>query len=156
MADPYPLPTYQEFYASFANRFADAAHPLIRLVPTGELKYESAATEERPAASLVYPMFMLESRNGHEDVAVIRATIHGDEVAGALTLHQHVEQIFQWAEQRRIHLVVFPLDNPSGFEHRLRYNIEGHCGEGNNDFLRYQLEDGSWAGDLPDETLLSR
>lgn len=84
----------------------------------------------------------------HDRVMVVRATIHGDEVAGALTLLDHLDELVDHAHGRGVKLVLYPLGNPSGFERGLRYNADHHVGEGNNDFLRYRLEDGSIGSDL--------
>lgn len=81
-------------------------------------------------------------------VVVVRATIHGDEIAGALTLLDHLDEIADHAHGRGVKLVVYPLGNPSGFERGLRYNADHHMGEGNNDFLRYTMPDGSVESDL--------
>jgi hypothetical protein len=81
-------------------------------------------------------------------VVVVRGTIHGDEVAGALTVLNHLDELVDEAHRRGLKLVVYPLGNPSGFERGLRYNADHHGGEGNNDFLRYVHEDGSVTGDL--------
>ena len=81
-------------------------------------------------------------------VVVVRATIHGDEIAGALTLLDHLDELVDHAHARGVTLVLYPLGNPSGFERGLRYNADHHMGEGNNDFLRYTLPDGSIESDL--------
>ncbi|HET6562978.1 MAG TPA: succinylglutamate desuccinylase/aspartoacylase family protein, partial [Marmoricola sp.] len=82
-------------------------------------------------------------------VVVVRGTIHGDEVAGALTVLNHLDEIVDHAHERGLKVIIYPLGNPSGFERGIRYNADHHVGEGNNDFLRYVLADGSVRGDLP-------
>ncbi|HEX6246311.1 MAG TPA: hypothetical protein VFZ64_00450 [Nocardioidaceae bacterium] len=84
-----------------------------------------------------------------DPVVVVRATIHGDEIAGALTVLNYLDELVAHAHARGVKLVVYPLGNPSGFDLRVRYNADHHMGEGNNDFLRYVMEDGSVRGDLP-------
>jgi hypothetical protein len=83
-----------------------------------------------------------------DPVMVVRATIHGDEIAGALTLLDHLDELVDHAHGRGVKLIVYPLGNPSGFEHGLRYNVDHHMGEGNNDFLRYVLADDSVESDM--------
>ena len=83
-----------------------------------------------------------------DKVMVIRATIHGDEIAGALTILNYFDDLVNYAHHRHIKLILYPLGNPSGFENGLRYNIDHDKGEGNNDFLRYVMEDGSIESDL--------
>lgn len=80
-------------------------------------------------------------------VLLIRAGIHGDERAGPLMLAQHLADLFVRARALAIGLVVYPLDNPSGYQHGLRYNADHDRGaEGNNDCLRYRLDDDSASG----------
>lgn len=81
-------------------------------------------------------------------VVVIRGTIHGDEVAGALTVLNHLDELVDEVHGRGLKLVVYPLGNPSGFDRGIRYDADHHVGEGNNDFLRYVLDDGSVTGEI--------
>lgn len=77
---------------------------------------------------------------------LITAGFHGDEQAGPLTLALHFSAIARYASRRGVGLTVFPCLNPSGFELGTRYNASGE--KPNNDFLRYELEDGSEEGVL--------
>jgi hypothetical protein len=83
-----------------------------------------------------------------DKVVVVRGTIHGDEIAGALTVLNHLDDLVDHAHQRGVRLVLYPLGNPSGFDLGIRYNADHHMGEGNNDFIRYVMEDGSIRSDL--------
>jgi len=83
-----------------------------------------------------------------DQVMVVRGTIHGDEAAGALTVLNYLDELVDYAHDRGTKLIVYPLGNPSGFDLGVRYNADHHMGEGNNDFLRYVMEDGSVRGDL--------
>jgi hypothetical protein len=88
---------------------------------------------------------------GPDDPAVVvRATIHGDETAGALTVLNYLDELVDHAHERGVRLILYPLGNPSGFDRGVRYNADHHMGEGNNDFIRYVMEDGSAQGDLLD------
>lgn len=78
-----------------------------------------------------------------DKVVVIRATIHGDEIAGALTILNYFAELVDYAHRRGIKLIIYPLANPSGFDKGIRYNADNDKGLGNNDFIRYRLEDGS-------------
>lgn len=98
-----------------------------------------------------YPLISVASKDISEDdkILLIRAGIHGNEISGSLTLRDHLANIFEYAHSRGIKLVVYPLDNPSGYEWNTRYNIEGQTGSGgNNDFIRYRLADGRLVGDV--------
>jgi hypothetical protein len=83
-----------------------------------------------------------------DKVMVVRATIHGDEVAGALTVLDYLDELVDHAHERGVRLILYPLGNPSGFDLGIRYNADHHMGEGNNDFIRYVMEDGSTQSDL--------
>ncbi len=79
----------------------------------------------------------------------IRAGIHGDETAGPLTLLEHADEIIDLINGAGLKTVIYPLGNPSGFERGIRYNCDNDSGSvGNNDHLRYELEDGSLVDDL--------
>lgn len=77
---------------------------------------------------------------------LITAGFHGEEPAGPFTLREHFEEIVDFARSLDVGLRVFPCINPSGFEHRRRYNSSGE--RPNNDFLRYEVSPGTWLGEL--------
>jgi len=91
-----------------------------------------------------YPLLRLDTAGSPR--LLITAGFHGDEQAGPLTLAQHFTAIARYAGKRGVGLTVFPCLNPSGFELATRYNASGE--KPNNDFLRYELEDGSEEGVL--------
>ncbi len=137
------LPTYQEFLTRIHTAL-DARNDVI-IENVGELHYQTESEEK------IYDYIKISSTPilPTDNILLIRAGIHGDEVAGVLTLMKHIGEIVNYAHTRGVKLIVFPLDNPSGFEGRTRYNIEGDRGDaGNNDFVRYILSDGSITDDL--------
>lgn len=81
-------------------------------------------------------------------VILIRTGIHGDEVAGPLTILSFCNVIIDYIHQAGLKCIIYPLGNPKGFEFKKRYNYKGR--DGNNDFLRYELKDGTVTGDLGD------
>jgi len=84
-----------------------------------------------------------------DKVLLLRAGLHGEEIAGPLSLLEYGREIFDHAAARAVKLIVYPLANPSGFEHGTRYNVDGDRGDaGNGDFLRYELADGTLVDDL--------
>lgn len=90
--------------------------------------------------------------NKKDKVVFISAGIHGEEVAGPITILKHLDKISDYAEKKGLKLIIYPLLNPSGFEVNYRYNIDRHKGSaGNNDFLRYELENGRIVDDLRDK-----
>ena len=101
--------------------------------------------------SLGYDFFRIASKGikQNDKIMLIRAGIHGDEVAGPLTIIQYFNRIFDYAHKRGIKLIIYPLGNPAGFDARQRYNTDTNDGLGaNNDFVRYELENGNFAGDI--------
>lgn len=83
-------------------------------------------------------------------VLLIQAGIHGDEIAGPITLARHLDQIFDRAHRANLELIIYPLANPSGFDRQTRYGADHREGDpGNADFLRYELEDGRLLDELP-------
>jgi predicted deacylase len=98
-----------------------------------------------------YDFFRIASRGikQRDKVMLIRAGIHGDEIAGPLTIIQYFDRIFDHAHKRGIKLIVYPLGNPAGFDAQQRYNTDDGDGSGpNNDFVRYELEDGHLSDDI--------
>lgn len=91
-----------------------------------------------------YPL--LAARTPGRRTLLITAGFHGDEVAGPLTLLAHLPQIVDYARARDVGLVLYPCLNPSGFTDGTRYNRGGEAP--NNDFLRYEVSPGVWAGEL--------
>lgn len=86
-----------------------------------------------------------------DKIILIRAGIHGEEIAGPLTILNHINKIIDYAHERNIKVIIYPLGNPSGFEIGARYsigNILSKSSDVNNDFLRYELEDGKIVDDI--------
>jgi succinylglutamate desuccinylase len=80
---------------------------------------------------------------------LIRAGIHGDEVAGPLTIIHDFNRIFDYAHKRGVKLIIYPLGNPAGYDARQRYNTdESEESDFNNDFVRYELENGKLVDDI--------
>ncbi|WP_419656687.1 putative fusion protein (N:peptidase-C:desuccinylase) [Desulfosarcina variabilis str. Montpellier] len=80
---------------------------------------------------------------------LIRAGIHGDEVAGPLTIIRYFNRIFDYAHKRGVKLIVYPLGNPAGYDARQRYNTDnGEESGANNDFVRYELDSGNRVDDI--------
>ena len=101
--------------------------------------------------TLGYDFFRIASRGikQNDKIMLIRAGIHGDEVAGPLTIIQYFNRIFDYAHKRDVKLIIYPLGNPAGFDARQRYNTDYSDGLGaNNDFVRYELENGNLTGDI--------
>jgi predicted deacylase len=110
--------------------------------------YEYGSVEE---GGRVYPLLALRTPGPRE--LVITSGFHGEEPAGPITLARHVRTIFDEATAAGVGLRIYPCINPSGFEHRHRYNVSGE--KPNNDLLRYEVAPGVWKGELtPEERFL--
>lgn len=148
-----PLPTSAELIDSIRRTVAQRGDALVETV--GRISYDA------PGGPMEYETIKVRSAviDPDDRILLIRAGIHGNEVSGPLSLRDHLDEILDYAHQRGLKLIIYPLDNPSGFEARLRYNVEGDRGamqDGNNDFMRYELADGSITGDLLDRPVYSR
>jgi predicted deacylase len=98
-----------------------------------------------------YPLVRYRTRSAApgERRLLVTAGFHGDERAGPETLAAPALLFAQRmsASSRGVALDVFPCVNPTGFEAGTRYNRRGE--RPNNDCLRYEMPDGSLAGELP-------
>ena len=106
-----------------------------------------------------YDFFRIVSRHPqpNDRFMLIRAGIHGDEVAGPLTIIRYFNRIVDYAHKRGIKLIIYPLGNPAGFDARQRYNTDDSEGAGfNNDFVRYELENGDRVDDIGRRTKFRR
>ncbi|MBI2633510.1 MAG: succinylglutamate desuccinylase/aspartoacylase family protein [Parcubacteria group bacterium] len=113
----------------------------------GALNYIMRETRENKK----YALYKIVSRNiaRYDSILLITAGIHGDEARGSLTLMRYAHKIFDYAHNRGVKLIVYPLINPSGFENETRYNMENDKGlSGNNDFIWYELKNGNLVDDL--------
>lgn len=137
------LPTYQQFIQTIQQSIQHRSDIL--------LESHASVAYQTPYGEKAYPLYKIYSANISETdpIVLIRAGLHGDEIFGPLTIMTKVADIFSYAHEHGVKLIIFPLDNPSGFEAGTRYNIEGDSGDaGNNDYLRYRVLDGQILPDL--------
>ena len=83
-----------------------------------------------------YDFVQVASREDHASVMLIRAGFHGEEIAGPMTVLDHLDEIADLAAERHLGLLIYPLANPSGFEGGTRWN-EDHKPKKGDDFVRY-------------------
>jgi predicted deacylase len=98
-----------------------------------------------------YDFFRIASQDikQNDKIMLIRAGIHGDEISGPLTVIQYFNRIFDYAHKRGVKLILYPLGNPAGFDARQRYNTDASkISRANNDFVRYELENGNVVDDI--------
>ncbi len=101
--------------------------------------------------ALEYDFFRIASSGitQNDKIILIRAGIHGDEVAGPMTIIEYFDRMFDYGHKRGLKLIVYPLGNPAGFDAGQRYNTDCSDGLGaNNDFLRYERNNGKLTGDI--------
>ncbi|WKZ29213.1 MAG: succinylglutamate desuccinylase/aspartoacylase family protein [Patescibacteria group bacterium] len=134
---------------AYAHRLEYARRPgKVRMSRAGEDPHAAVASY----APYQWPLLEIDDRRWPDaPIVLITATMHGDEIAGALTLYHRFEEIVQIASEARLALLCFPLVNPSGFENGERYGMDGAPPEGNNDYLRYRTFGGEWIWDLRED-----
>jgi hypothetical protein len=120
---------YRDYAARFWAHQGTAAIRSFAVVEEGEDRYDLLYAE-LPGPRTV----------------TITAGFHGDEVAGPLTLLEHLPAIVAHARSQGVGLRIYPCLNPSGFTDGTRYNRSGEAP--NNDFLRYEVAPGRWVGEL--------
>src|SRR3954454_19418937 len=137
---------------------ASPGHRLYSVVEHCKVDYHEYAArfwehkvvaEVRTCATLLeggVPHELLVAQTPGRRSLVITAGFHGDEVAGPLTLLEHLPVIVEHARRREVGLRIYPCLNPSGFTDGTRYNRSGESP--NNDFMRYEVEPGRWVGEL--------
>jgi hypothetical protein len=97
-----------------------------------------------------FPKLVSQDIHSSDKVCMIGAGIHGNEIAGPLTLARYGKTIIERAHSKGIKVIIYQLRNPSGYG-RKRYNIDSADDAeeiGNDDFLRYHLRDGRIVDDL--------
>ena len=87
-----------------------------------------------------------------DKVILITSWIHGEEIAGPLSLLTYFNRIIDFIHHHGYKVIIYPLTNPSGFERGTRMNIDDDSWDsGNNDFLRYLLPNGNIVDELWDK-----
>ena len=94
----------------------------------------------------IFKLLKIQSKNitPKDKVMLITSWIHGEEIAGPLSLLSYLNRIITLIHHHGYKVIIYPLTNPSGFEHGTRMNIDDDSWTcGNNDFLRYLLPNGN-------------
>ena len=100
-----------------------------------------------------YKLLRIISKNitNTDKIILISAGIHGEEIAGPITILNHLNLILDHIHARGLRAVIYPIINPLGFEKGTRHGLD--CknyeeGIDANNFLRYILNDGTITDDL--------
>jgi hypothetical protein len=102
----------------------------------------------------IFSLLKIQSKKiiSKDKIILITSWIHGEEIAGPLSLLTYINKIIDFIHDHGYKVIIYPLNNPSGFQQWTRYNIDGDrwsCG--NNDFLRYELSNGKLVDELPND-----
>lgn len=135
MSVAYPWRNAAEYCAGVDQAFGD----------NPEVVVERSTIAQKGVA---YPYRVIRSREiGDTDrIVMIRAGIHGEEIAGPLTLLWHGLRSVDRIHAAGLKVIMVPLANPYGFEHGERHSERGP--RGNDDAICYVLRDGSVVDDL--------
>jgi len=109
--------------------------------------------------SKVYDFLKIKSKDidAKDRIFILRAGIHGEEVSGPLTILEKIDEIVDYAHERQVKLIIYPLANPSGFETGSRYNEENQKEKlPSNDFLRYEFKRGKLVDDIKDSNVFKK
>lgn len=108
----------------------------------------------------VFQLLRIQSKDISPDdkVIMITAWIHGNETSGPFFILSYIQQILALMNMYGYKVIIYPLMNPSGFEYGTRFNIDNdEWSYGNNDFVRYQMTDGTFADECREgETFTKR
>ena len=91
-----------------------------------------------------------------DKIILISAGIHGEEIAGPITLLKYLNIIIDQVHGNGLRVIIYPIINPLGFEKGTRHRPGiKHDEEGvdTNNFLRYILDDGTITDDLKEENV---
>ncbi len=94
--------------------------------------------------------------NPNDKIILISAGIHGEEIAGPITLLKYLNLIIDHAHSNGLRVIIYPIINPYGFEKGTRHqpnSKEEKEGIDINNFLRYILDDGTITDDLKEQNV---
>ncbi|NHI92832.1 MAG: hypothetical protein EAX96_10055 [Candidatus Lokiarchaeota archaeon] len=91
-----------------------------------------------------------------DKIILISAGIHGEEIAGPITLLKYSNLILDYIHKNGFRAIIYPIINPLGFEKGIRYQPDTKTkddGVDINNFLRYILYDGTITDDLKEQNV---
>ncbi len=97
---------------------------------------------------MYYPLYKTVINPEYEETLLITTGFHGEEFNGPISLLNIMDEAVDYAKEKQARLIVYPCVNPAGFDLHQRYNPSDELRYGNNDFWRYQIENGEWVGTL--------
>lgn len=96
---------------------------LLNLARKRKLLLQEIGQDKSHRTGIVYPIFRLVIHPKAQTTACIVAGVHGNEIAGPLSiLHLVTELLHDLPENYR--LIIYPVINPSGFDLRQRFNAD--------------------------------
>lgn len=145
-----------------AEKFLAELAAEVEKRPDAIFERRGAITYETPEGKKDWDFVRIASKeiNPEDKILFIRAGLHGEEIAGPLTMRWHINEIIDYAHQNGLKVVIYPLANPSGFESGKRFNIADDLGgegsEGTDDIIRYELLDGELVDELEENQPFKR
>lgn len=106
----------------------------IKLVSYGSIKEDKT-----------YILYKIKINNKSKRTLIITTGFHGEEFNGPISLSKIINEVIAYSKKKKVNLIIYPCINPSGFEHKRRYNLSKE--KQNNDFIRYKTDRG-WVGNL--------
>lgn len=97
---------------------------LLKLAHNHQLTVEIIGHETSEMTGIIYPMHRLMAHpNSRENICIV-AGIHGNEIAGPLSILRLLE-CFLHQFPAEFRYIIYPVINPSGFDLRQRYDDDG-------------------------------
>ena len=98
---------------------------LLKRINRRHIPFEIVGTELCKRTGIEYPIYRFGVNEGAPGKICIISGIHGNEIAGPLSLlslldSPHFNELLQ-----RFHYVIYPLVNPTGFDLRQRFDDDG-------------------------------
>jgi hypothetical protein len=96
-----------------------------------------------------YRLYKMILNPEYEKTLLTTTGFHGEEFNGPISLLNIIDEATAFAKEMETRLIVYPCISPSGLDLHQRYNPTDDVGDnGNNDFLRYEIEKDNWIGTL--------
>lgn len=97
-----------------------------------------------------YPFTRVASRDimPGNTVVVLRLSYHGDEPLGARTFLHHAHRITDEFHRHGLKYIAYPNPHPTAFELGTRDGLSGNPWPGYDDWMRYELRDGTFVDEL--------
>lgn len=106
-----------------------------------------------------FDLLRIQSKNitTEDKIIFLTAWMHGEEIWGPLSLLSFIHKIIDLIHSRGYKFIMYPLMNPSWFDQGKRFNgDDDEWPYGNNDFVRYEMIDGSFADECMEGQIFAK